>query len=624
MVTKMKRAAVLLLICFLACGLCLPSLAAAGTGLTVAMEQVQVDMPSVRLYFYPSDVTGKFITDLTLSNTTVTAALNNEPLAVNDLSPAKAAGTAYIFLYAATFDMPDVMPTRIRQALKSWKADLDPADKMLLLDCGGTVQTVLDGEETLEAASEKIDQLGQSANPQFQAGVHRAISIASADANDLPERKVLIAISNGEAVTTATESADELTMSLNDACLPLYALAYGETKNYLSALSGLAASTHGDYQAFVSKTAEQTMQSMHSRLDSCYVLDMQAATNLVEPANRSLSVQFSSQYGDASLSQPITVKRWTPDEAAPTVTAVEALSANELRLTFSENVTGADSAANFRLLHGGKTIPVKGAAYDAAAFTATLTVGETLYNGDYSLELSNIRDVSVEANAVTFEGGKGDYPFTVATLSPTPSPTPAPTPEPTPEPEDYTTYYIAGGAGLFLLIAAGVVVLLLAKQRKKAAEAHEKQLAGIREDIGNLAGDIGNMQPPEPDPNLAEAGVHGGRIRVDGISGVSVLLMLSHPNGVHKNVDAIIGASPFTIGRGTVCDLSVDDKTVSTKHCALRCQDGRLYLCDLGSTNGTLLNGYPVTQEYPINDNDILQIGNTKITVQRQSYPGSF
>lgn len=53
--------------------------------------------------------------------------------------------------------------------------------------------------------------------------------------------------------------------------------------------------------------------------------------------------------------------------------------------------------------------------------------------------------------------------------------------------------------------------------------------------------------------------------------------------------------TPVTLlGRGTDCDLRLVDTGVSRHHAELRVEDGQVVLVDLGSTNGTLVNGQPV------------------------------
>ncbi|HUS68829.1 MAG TPA: sigma 54-interacting transcriptional regulator [Kofleriaceae bacterium] len=49
-----------------------------------------------------------------------------------------------------------------------------------------------------------------------------------------------------------------------------------------------------------------------------------------------------------------------------------------------------------------------------------------------------------------------------------------------------------------------------------------------------------------------------------------------------------------TVGTEAGCDLVMSDRAVSRHHCSIRVTDAGLELRDLGSTNGTVLGGYPV------------------------------
>jgi len=65
----------------------------------------------------------------------------------------------------------------------------------------------------------------------------------------------------------------------------------------------------------------------------------------------------------------------------------------------------------------------------------------------------------------------------------------------------------------------------------------------------------------------------------------------------------------FTIGRDAGCDLVLADPSVSRWHAALkRCASGWM-LDDLGSTNGTWLNGWRVRECVPIGPDDQVSFG---------------
>lgn len=62
------------------------------------------------------------------------------------------------------------------------------------------------------------------------------------------------------------------------------------------------------------------------------------------------------------------------------------------------------------------------------------------------------------------------------------------------------------------------------------------------------------------------------------------------------------------MGRNAQNHVPLDDTSISGRHCSI-VRDGRKYtLVDLGSTNGTRLNGAPVMKS-PLRPKDIIQIG---------------
>ena len=64
----------------------------------------------------------------------------------------------------------------------------------------------------------------------------------------------------------------------------------------------------------------------------------------------------------------------------------------------------------------------------------------------------------------------------------------------------------------------------------------------------------------------------------------------------------------MTIGRRPSNDICLDFENVSGKHCALKYTNQVWYVRDLGSTNGTTLNGIALTSEHVVMPDDELGI----------------
>jgi anti-anti-sigma factor len=71
-----------------------------------------------------------------------------------------------------------------------------------------------------------------------------------------------------------------------------------------------------------------------------------------------------------------------------------------------------------------------------------------------------------------------------------------------------------------------------------------------------------------------------------------------------------LNGSRFVIGRQADCQLRLSSPMVSKLHAAIERRDGRIFLKDLGSTNGTVLNGRLLrSKAAEIHDGDRIQIG---------------
>jgi hypothetical protein len=74
---------------------------------------------------------------------------------------------------------------------------------------------------------------------------------------------------------------------------------------------------------------------------------------------------------------------------------------------------------------------------------------------------------------------------------------------------------------------------------------------------------------------------------------------------------------PFVIGREATCDLFLDDPTVSKHHADLRRTDEGWLLTDVGSRNGTRVNGWRI-EDVVLRDGDVVRMGNVSVLFQER------
>jgi len=104
----------------------------------------------------------------------------------------------------------------------------------------------------------------------------------------------------------------------------------------------------------------------------------------------------------------------------------------------------------------------------------------------------------------------------------------------------------------------------------------------------------------------------------DGFPGAPRLLVSTAqpgPDGATQRTFVL--TSPLTIlGRGIDCDLRLVDQGVSRHHAEIRIEDGDVVLVDLGSTNGTFVNGQPI-RRVSLTDGTRVTLGRTTLVFRR-------
>lgn len=95
------------------------------------------------------------------------------------------------------------------------------------------------------------------------------------------------------------------------------------------------------------------------------------------------------------------------------------------------------------------------------------------------------------------------------------------------------------------------------------------------------------------------------------------LIVLDRGTSTRAPGQAIPLAPVTRVGRSEENTLVLDDEFVSSAHAMVSLREGRWWLRDEGSTNGTMVNGQRIEGEMPLREGDELQIGHVRLRLAR-------
>jgi pSer/pThr/pTyr-binding forkhead associated (FHA) protein len=94
------------------------------------------------------------------------------------------------------------------------------------------------------------------------------------------------------------------------------------------------------------------------------------------------------------------------------------------------------------------------------------------------------------------------------------------------------------------------------------------------------------------------------------------LSLLVMTPGKQQGKSLEIKTPQFLVGRDPQCQLRPASPLISKRHCALLIREGKAFIRDFGSTNGTYVNGERVQGERELHHDDLLKIGPLEFTIR--------
>ncbi len=170
-----------------------------------------------------------------------------------------------------------------------------------------------------------------------------------------------------------------------------------------------------------------------------------------------------------------------------------------------------------------------------------------------------------------------------------------------------------------MAVVAAVIFIICFNKKKRCEEGVEEQYP--RMDYGDYMEESFSYRNPEKrafEAGRAEAVTEPPACNDTICLGSSMIeerVLRGRMNDREVTID--LSRLPLTVGKlGSFADYVINDNTVSKMHARFEERDGRVYLCDLNSTNGTVRNGVMLDMNAPVllEPGDRIRFGRTSFT----------
>lgn len=260
---------------------------------------------------------------------------------------------------------------------------------------------------------------------------------------------------------------------------------------------------------------------------------------------------------------------------------------------------------------------------------ARLSMGQDFVLGDGSKTTTDITDyilsrikksyvADFESTAVKMEGQNFNFNISiklddknsiaasqsiilpVAPSTAVSAPSSVATPKPTKIPFYRNSYAIVAAVGILVLLVVSMVVVSR-KKKKPTTENVEDNNSFSEEEIKDIDSSASFSNPKKEESQFSK--------------GIKVRLMKLGKN--KEEAYEFMLEDSVVIGRDSSKSKVVfeKDEMLSGSHCEFTLENGMVFVCDLESTNGTFVNGVPITGLYRLFSDDILLIGSMEFRV---------
>ncbi|MGN0527704.1 MAG: FHA domain-containing protein [Eubacterium sp.] len=518
------------------------------------IRAVNVNLPDVTF-----EVSGKFSQDDFES-----VKLDSEELSLKKVYNGSDAESKIVYMLVdISTSMSQSALNSLKPSLINYATSLGENDKLILMTFGTQVKTVLKGGESNKVIKEKINSLKcNSGGTTFYKALNKALD-ESVKKNDY-DRKFAIVVSDGADFEKGNSSQQEVIDKYNTHRLPVYGMCLSSaSKSEADGFGYIARTSGGELVKFSSSNASTKFDSIKKEINNVTVAEF-TSKNKKSTGRKNLDVKINGK----KLSQEVTVNAKS-DKTAPEIDSISFnKESNSFEIVFSEDVENADKISSYEIKKNDKT-PYTIVSVKYNDCKANINMDKKVYSGDYTFYFNSITDISDNENELKNNVIQEEIKANPIILK---------------------ILIIIGIICIPLAFLLALYLVLLNLKKKKNVDKIK---------------DIFVAQVNEKEFE---------RVHIEQPKGKTLKISIDAGNGQYHSMEYNLLKS-LIVGRGDICDVSIDDVNMSRQHFALEEIENGLAVIDLQTTNGTYVNGVQIKSRTFLPSGSKITAGNSTITI---------
>jgi len=643
----------------------------------LVINEVNVEIPGFDIYIDVQNNAGEQTFDISESADNLKVVIDGKEASIGEVSKNADEPTAYILAIDISKSLSSREFDEVKEMITTWIDLLKEEDYVAVITFGEDVKLHNEYEKDKESLKNMIQEMKLTdKSTKLYEAISMAHKYANTTNYDIPRKKSIVIISDGADDYPGGITQNEVLDEIRIDSIPIYSIGIyngtlnGTKQTNLDVLGQFSRETKGRYYQEKNWKLLDIPVDIESHLDRLTKVSVNLDQVVADGSQKLVFVELKKDNVALDASMNITFDTMAIDTVSPKVLQVNQTEASTLEILFNEKIKGYENKGNY--IFTGISSQISNLEYsNSEEVKVIVSFEEPIEPGEYSLRINNIKDISdnsneIESKSISF---KCDIVVEIETLDEVDSKKEDVEVEKVVDEEqpneDENKERNMSDTVINIIVGVVVVVLLILLVLRMKNKKNDTPQQDLQSNIPNSLKSIrkeekkGPKIPKKdnkksakkeqvklPKLNKVQEGYEEGTVLLDeedygtmiiddsndtviadddrtviGSYDDSTVLMTSKTvvklfvnNSSYPEIESELDHA-LLMGRANVCNLCLDDDELSRQHAQIELKNDDVIITDLRSTNGTSVNGLVINTPTILNDEDMIDMGKTKIRV---------